>query len=128
MLFRSLGAKVTHRYEEEGTFTVIVKALTEDGRTFEERKTIVVRAPTLDACIFPSRTVGDAPLGVKFNAACSTGNIESFLWDFGDGATSEQEDPVQDHIFTTPGTYTVNLEVSDGKGNFDKESVTITVR
>jgi PKD repeat protein len=30
-----LGAKVTHRYEKNGEFKVVVRALTEDGRSFE---------------------------------------------------------------------------------------------
>lgn len=122
-----LGAKVTHRYEKEGTFTVMVRALTEDGRSFEARKTIVVRSPTLNACIFPSRITGNAPMGVRFDAGCSTGSIAKYVWTFGDGATSDQTEPIQDHVFEKPGAYTVLLEISDGQGNFDQTTVTITV-
>ena len=122
-----LGAKTTHRYEKEGTFTVTVRALTEDGRSFDARKTIVVRSPTLRACIIPSRTLGKAPMGVRFDASCSTGDVKSYLWSFGDGATSEQTEPIQDHVFEEPGSYTVLLEVSDGEGGFDEETIGITV-
>jgi len=122
-----LGSKVTHRYEMEGTFTVIVRALTEDGRSFEARKTIVVRSPILNACIFPSRTLGTVPMGVRFDASCSTGTIQKYVWTFGDGASSEQPVPHLDHVFETPGIYTVLLDITDGKGNFDQTTVTITV-
>lgn len=122
-----LGAKTTHRYEKEGTFTVTARALTEDGRSFDARKTIVVRSPILKACILPSRTTGRAPMGVRFDASCSTGDVASYLWSFGDGATSEQTEPIQDHVFEEPGDYTVLLEVSDGEGNFDEETIGITV-
>lgn len=123
-----LGAKVTHRYEKEGTFTVTVRALTEDGRSFDARKTIVVRTPALHACIFPSRTTGGAPMGVRFDGGCSTGKIASYVWTFGDGATSEQTTPIQDHVFTKAGTYTVTLEIKDGQGNFDQTTVSITAQ
>ena len=123
-----LGAKVTHRYEKEGTFTVTVRALTEDGRSFDARKTIVARTPALHACIFPSRTTGSAPMGVRFDGGCSTGKIDSYVWTFGDGATSEQTTAIQDHVFTKTGTYTVTLEIKDGKGNFDQTTVSITVQ
>jgi len=123
-----LGAKVTHRFENEGTYTVTVRALTEDGRSLEARKTIVVRAPTLHACIFPSRTTGGVPMGVRFDASCSTGSIQKYLWTFGDGATSEQVTGIQDHVFERAGIFTVLLEITDGKGNFDQETVTITVQ
>ena len=122
-----LGAKTTHRYEKEGTFTVTVRALTEDGRSFDARKTIVVRSPILKACILPSRTTGRAPMGVRFDASCSTGDVASYLWSFGDGATSEQTEPIQDHVFEEPGSYTVLLEVSDGEGDFDEETIGVTV-
>jgi PKD repeat protein len=120
-----LGAKVTHRYEEEGTYTAVVRALTEDGRSVEAKKTIVVRLPTLDACIFPSRTTGTSPMGVRFDASCATGNITSYVWNFGDGATSEQTEAQQDHVFEKSGTYLVTLEVTDGQGNFSQATVTI---
>lgn len=123
-----LGAQVTHRFEKEGTYTVTVKALTEEGQSFEARKTIVVRSSTLDACVFPSRTVGTAPMGVRFDASCSTGTVTTYVWDFGDGATSEQTVSTQDHVFTAPGTYTVKLEIGDDKGNFSTTTITITVR
>jgi len=122
-----LGSKVTHKYDKEGTFTVIVRALTEDSRSFEARKTIVVRSPTLNACVFPSRTTGAAPMGVRFDASCSTGTIEKYIWTFGDGATSEQPTSTQDHVFETPGVYTVLLDITDGLRNFDQTTITITV-
>ncbi len=37
---------------------------------------------------------------------------ESLLWDFGDGNTSEEENP--EHIYDSPGTYTVTLDATNG--------------
>lgn len=42
-------------------------------------------------------------------------NSEAFHWDFGDGSTSRQENPV--HIYSTAGTFDVRLEVSNKKGS-----------
>lgn len=39
----------------------------------------------------------------------------SLLWDFGDGITSSEQDPL--HTFTEPGLYSVTLEVSNEYGN-----------
>jgi len=51
----------------------------------------------------------------------STGNINSWLWDFGDGATSI--DPNPSHIYKDARTYTVSLTVSgpDGSDSETKE-------
>jgi gliding motility-associated-like protein len=52
---------------------------------------------------------GCAPLQVTFNSAVV--NAADFLWDFGDGNTSDQPSPT--HTFTTPGTYVIALVGTD---------------
>jgi PKD repeat protein len=45
----------------------------------------------------------------------STGGATSWLWNFGDGTTSTQQNP--SHIYTTNGTYTVTLTATNGNGS-----------
>ena len=45
----------------------------------------------------------------------STGDPTSWLWDFGDGQTSEQSNP--SHTYTTSGSKTVTLVVSNASGS-----------
>ncbi len=52
-------------------------------------------------------TWGAVPLTVQFTNQ-SLGEPTSFQWDFGDGETSTERDPV--HTYTTPGTYSVTLQ------------------
>jgi hypothetical protein len=52
---------------------------------------------------------GTAPLAVAFSAT-ATGS-HTYLWQFGDGASSTSEDP--SHTFTSPGLYIVVLTVDD---------------
>jgi hypothetical protein len=54
-------------------------------------------------------TSGPVPLSVNFTDQ-STGDISSWSWDFGDGATSTEQNPA--HTYTDPGTYTVTLTVT----------------
>ncbi len=53
---------------------------------------------------------------VQFNNTSTTndGVIESFDWDFGDGNTSDDENPI--HTYGLPGTYTVILNVVNTGG------------
>lgn len=60
---------------------------------------------------------GDKPLTVNF-ADQSTGNITSWSWNFGDGATSTQQSP--SHTYNTAGDYTVSLTVSGPAGTNTK--------
>jgi hypothetical protein len=53
---------------------------------------------------------GPAPLTVTF-VDKSTGPVESYAWSFGDGGTSSEQSP--QHTFTEPGTYEVELVVTN---------------
>jgi PKD repeat protein len=58
-------------------------------------------------------TQGPAPLGVSFSDL-SSGGPTSWLWSFGDGATSTLRDPV--HAYASAGSYDVSLTVSNSAG------------
>ncbi len=60
-----------------------------------------------------SSTVGCSPLNVQFSDL-STGTITSRNWDFGNGNVAIGNNPSPTAIYTTPGSYTVKLVVSDG--------------
>ena len=53
---------------------------------------------------------GNYPLTVNFKST-SQGTIEAFLWDFGDGTTSTEENPT--HTYQNPGVYSVSLTISN---------------
>ncbi len=92
-------------------------AVTRLDLTFDE----VVTAPV--AAFSANVTEGDAPLTVAFTDASTGAAIWS--WDFGDGSTSTDRNPV--HTYATPGTYTVNLTVTNKAGS-SSATATITVK
>jgi PKD repeat protein len=60
---------------------------------------------------------GMAPLSVTFDASSSydpDGNIVSYDWDFGDGATGVGV--ITSHVYATTGTYEARLTVTDNDG------------
>jgi PKD repeat protein len=72
-------------------------------------------APVADFSAIP--TSGNRPLNVQFSSQ-STGNITSYLWDFGDGSTSTETNPI--HTYITAGTFTVKLTVTSAGGTDSK--------
>lgn len=119
------GPIVTHKFTQTGDFKVKVTAITDDNETDMAEMTIFVNEITLNACFTPSREDGPAPLVVQFNPACSTGNAQEFTWDFGDGKKVRERKPT--FTFEQPGSYDVELEVSDTNNNVSKFTKTITV-
>jgi glucose/arabinose dehydrogenase len=68
------------------------------------------------AVIATNVTQGQVPLTVAFSGAGSTdldNDALEYAWDFGDGETSLERDPV--HQYTSRGTFTATLTVSDNK-------------
>ena len=64
---------------------------------------------------FTANTTGGLPpLSIQFNDT-SAGNPTGWAWDFGDGATSTDRDPV--HTYTSVGTYPVTLTVTGPFGS-----------
>ncbi|WP_424923289.1 ThuA domain-containing protein [Amycolatopsis arida] len=71
---------------------------------------------------------GQAPLEVTFSSAGSNdpeGTKVSYAWDFGDGTTSTEPDPV--HVYTRNGQYNAQLVVTDETGKTGAANVTVTV-
>jgi PKD repeat protein len=60
-----------------------------------------------------NRSSGTAPLAVQFFDA-SSGLVDSWTWDFGDGATSDLQNP--SHTYALPGSYAVSLTVTNSRG------------
>lgn len=59
-----------------------------------------------------SVTTGCAPLAVQFQSSVSGINPVSYFWNFGNGNTSTQANPIA--FFNSTGTFTISLTVSDG--------------
>jgi len=73
-------------------------------------------------------TEGPAPLSVSFSSAGSSdpeGDALSFSWDFGDGTSSNEANPL--HTYVKTGQYTVRLTVSDGNTQSLANPLTIVV-
>ncbi|RPJ78092.1 MAG: PKD domain-containing protein, partial [Alphaproteobacteria bacterium] len=76
--------------------------------------TSVSRADNISANFNAVQSPDLGPLAVKFTDT-STGNATSWSWDFGDGTTSNERNPV--HKYTAAGNYNVTLTVSNSDGS-----------
>ena len=104
-----------HTYQVPGVYVVSLKAMNEksSGYGVWDQYITVTEAPApmrLPKEIIPNlsvnRTSGNAPLLVSFSDL-SAGNATSWLWDFGDNSTSNEQNPI--HEYVSPGMYQVSL-------------------
>jgi PKD repeat protein len=103
-------------YSGDGTYTVTLTETNAIGsNTTTQAGYIVVgavAAPVADFSATP--TAGTAPLSVQFTDS-STGSPSSWSWDFGDGTTVTDENPL--HTYTSAGTYSVSLTATNSLGS-----------
>lgn len=120
-----------------GTYTLTVVDATKAGYTFDPAnnnslsKSISIgdvsnQPPTA----IPNADVlsGSAPLIVTFDSSQSNdadGVIAAYAWDFDDGNSSPDPNPV--YTYNRAGSFTVNLTVTDDRGATNSQQLLITV-
>ncbi len=114
-------------YNGTGKATAVALAAGPDGLYFSdfykdldynspiERGANILRVKFVGTADFTADvTEGQAPLTVQFTDTSSVNGATAWAWDFGDGNTSDQQNP--QHTYTSNGGYTVQLQVTSPSG------------
>lgn len=97
----------------EGSHTIKATAIDEEGEESSDNISVVLGAEP-GAAFTANQTNVETGTNINFTDQ-STGNPTSWNWDFGDGSTSTEQNPV--YAYTNAGTYTVSLTVSNEFGS-----------
>ena len=110
----SLMQNPTHQYAAPGAYTVSLTVVNAGGQDTQTKADYITVSDVPPAADFTaSATTGTPPLAVSFTCP-SAGNSTSWHWEFGDGATSDVQNPV--HSYQSVGTHTVSLTVTSPLG------------
>jgi len=111
----------THHYETEGQYMVCLSILTPNcSDTFCQE----LDAYLSDCSATFSYEVGASPDSYQFFNE-SIGNVDFLFWDFGDGESSTEENPI--HQFASSGDYDVQLRIRNNDASCS-DTITHTVR
>jgi PKD repeat protein len=113
------GQNPDHVYHQPGVYSVRLIASDQYTTNSLTKKDYITVVNTPNADFTADATRGITPFNVHFSDK-STGNPTSWKWDFGDGATSTEQNPY--HLYTTFGTsstnkYTVTLTAINANGD-----------
>ncbi len=104
-----------HTYYKAGQYSVKLIVSGQAGTdTLEKINYIKAIEPPPVADFSANPVNGEAPLSVQFTDL-STGQITAWAWDFGDGGTSTEQNPL--YVFNDAGEYTITLIVTGAGGS-----------
>lgn len=124
-----LPCDITYTYDTAGLYTVSQRATNSAGSNSLNQTVLVGEEPSAAISVATTATVGTELVFVNSSTGIDSGT--TCEWDWGDGTTPDlscgTERPLQvGHTFTSAGTFTVLLRVTNGLGT-DSESVEIVV-
>ncbi len=124
----STQASPEYTFGAAGTYPVSLTVTDDDGASGSVTQDVMVEDETSpNVPPTASFTYSCQALTCSFSSTStdSDGTIVSYLWDFGDGATSTQASPAR--TFGAAGTYPVSLTVTDDDGASGSATQDVTV-
>lgn len=127
------GKTVFHSYSTPGVYRVELVVVDNDGFSNSTTRNITIYSSSSGGAgvkahlsIEPDTAYVNSI--VIFNATGSEGEIEVYIWEFGDGNNLTTSSPMCNHTYSKPGTYFVNLTVVGPDGETDKVSEIVVIK
>ncbi|HSG68332.1 MAG TPA: PKD domain-containing protein, partial [Bacteroidales bacterium] len=110
------GQNITHSYASAGTYDVYLYVYNENSCTDTVLKQVTIfELPTSDFTMSPNDT--NCINEEVFFFGTGSADVVAWDWDFGDGNTGSGQNV--SHVYTSAGTYTIMLVVTNGNGCYD---------
>ena len=123
----SAAKNPNHTFTEAGDFQVTLTVTDDSAGQGTKTKTVTVSVPQNGAPA-ANFTASCSALDCTFtDTSTDDGNIVSWAWEFGDGATSADQSPTHHYDATTRTVYPVKLTVTDNDGASATRTTEITV-
>ncbi len=118
----------SHTFDEPGNYTVTFTISNDGSSDVSTRMVRVVPrvVPTEIVSMNSSPNIVDTQTEVSFDANVLGNEPFQYLWSFGDGDSSTEQNPT--HMYTEPGRYDVTLSVANPVGSDEKSMVVIVDR
>jgi PKD repeat protein len=121
------GPNPTHTYLVNGTYVVCLTIATPNNCTSTTCDTIVINCNPTGGCVaaFTNQSTPNLVSYFVDQSTSTSGAITSWLWTFGDGSTSNLQNPM--HVYATPGNYMVCLTIYTATQCSDSTCHSVTI-
>ena len=117
---------VAHTYEEDGTFTVRVRAIDSAGAA-QTQDLIIAVLPGMTVTLTASDTTPATGQSVTLTAVVIGGTATVFEWTFGDGSAQTTATGSTTHSYTSTGSKTVRVRALAADGAETDDDLVVTV-
>ncbi len=116
-----------HAYSHSGVYNISLFIEDASGENSSYNTTVEVLnlPPEANFSFSPENPATSDTIQFTDGSTDSDGSVVNWTWDFGDGTTSDEENP--QHIYHESGIYAVTLTVTDDSGEKSTATVKITV-
>jgi len=114
----STSAQFSHTYANDGTYVVVLQASNGCGQVLASEQIVITTPPTADFSVFPS--TGCLPQHTVYFTNTSSANANAYAWNFPGGTPATSNVPYPAVVYTAPGSYDVELTVTNASGSDTK--------
>ncbi len=122
---RSTGVNGAHTYAASGHYAVQLTVTDDGGKTGSVVHTVTVVKPNVVPTGDFNSNVNSSHVDFTASGSDPDGDALQYTWSFGDGATATGKTTA--HDYSSPGTYTVALAISDGRGGVAHASHPVSI-
>lgn len=115
-----------YMYTKPGEKTITLTIVWENGEKASLKKTIVFKDEVKTIDFMPSIQPATVDNAVDFEALWTNGQIEEYIWTFGDNTPAERGYQVS-HTYMKPGDYTITLTIRYTDGTIGSKKKTFEV-
>ena len=126
---RATGARPSYTFKQPGAFTAALTVTDSAGATHVATATVTIAAANRTPAVTAGGPYsGDVAVPIAFSSTASDPDNDAltYSWTFGDGTTATGAAPRK--AYSTPGTFTAKVVVSDGRGGQVEATAAVTVR
>ena len=121
----AVGPITQHTYTLPGSYIVSLFVSGGGACTDQVFELVEVSDNVQAGIIAPASICDGSAILFTDNSTITSGTIDNFFWDFGDGNTAATQDA--NHLYTSPGTYTVTHTVGTNGGCTSTTTVDIDI-
>jgi PKD repeat protein len=121
----STSTSASHTYNKFTTYNAVLVTSTTFGCKDSVIKQVTLRQSPAASFTNTSAKCNNEAITFTNSSTVPAGSTNNYVWDFGDGKTSSDQDPI--HQFDAPGTYTISLKSLSTNGCEGKIETMVTI-